>query len=51
MVGLKLQTVKNIPSVYLKDGEVSLKSSKGPRGGRNISYLSLEQEKAFLAEF
>lgn len=51
MVGLKLQTVKNIHSVYLKDGEASLKSSKGPRGGRNISYLSLEQEKAFLAEF
>lgn len=38
MVGLKLQTVKNIHSVYLKNGEASLKSSKGPRGGRNISF-------------
>jgi len=51
MIGLKLQTVKNIHSAYLKYGEASLKSSKGPRGGRNISYLTLEHEKAFLAEF
>ena len=51
MVGLKLQTIKNIHSAYLKYGETSLKSSKSPRGGRNISYLTLEQEKAFLAEF
>jgi transposase len=51
MVGLKLQTVKNIHSVYLKNGEAFLKSSNASRGGRNISYLSLEQEKAFLAEF
>ncbi len=51
MVGLKLQTVKNIHSAYLKYGELSLKSSNGLRGGRNISYLTLEQEKAFLAEF
>ena len=39
MLGLKLQTVKNIHSAYLKDGEASLKSSNASRGGRNISYL------------
>ena len=27
------------------------KSSYGTRGGRNISYLTTEQEKAFLSEF
>lgn len=51
MVGLKLQTVKNIHFTYLKYGEISLKSSNGSQGGRNISYFTLEQEKVFLAEF
>ena len=51
MVGLKLQTVKNIHSAYLKYGETALKSSNGSRGGRNNSYLTLEPEKAVLAEF
>lgn len=51
MIGLKSQTVKNIHGAILKDGEVSLKSSNNPKGGRNISYLSLEPEKVFLAEF
>ena len=47
MIGLKLQTVKNIHSAYLKYGEASLKSSNSPRGGRNISYLTLEQSIRF----
>ena len=51
LVGLKLQTVKNIHSAYLKDGPTSLKSSNGSPGGRNISYLTEEQENVFLAEF
>lgn len=52
MVDLKLQTVKNIHAAYLKHGEAALKlSNPKSRGGRNRFYLTVEQEKYFLAQF
>ena len=48
-VGLKLQTVWNIQSAYLKDGEASLKPSV--RGGRRNFNLDLKAEAVFLAGF
>jgi transposase len=47
--GLKLQTVRNIHSAYLKDGEASLKLSG--KGGRKNFHLDLKTEAAFLANF
>lgn len=51
MVGLKLQTVKNIHAAYLKEGEAALKLSGHKGGGRKHSYLTVEEEKAFIASF
>lgn len=48
MLGLKLQTVRNIHSVYLKNGETALKLSG--RGGRKNFHLEFEVETAFLAD-
>jgi transposase len=50
MVGLKLQTVKNIHAAYLKVGEFALILS-GSKNERKHSYLTVEQEKAFLLNF
>ena len=50
ITGLKLQTVRNLHAAYLKDGEACLKPSK-KKGGRKHFYLTIKQEKAFLARF
>ena len=50
MVGLKLQTVKNIHAAYLKKGESVLKLS-GCKNQRKHCYLTIKQEKAFLKNF
>jgi transposase len=47
--GLKLQTVRNIHSAYLKEGEACLKLSG--RGGRKNFNLSFKAEAALLAGF
>lgn len=49
MVGLQLQTVRNLHSAYLKHGEQAL-HLKG-KGGRYHFNLSVEEEKDFLALF
>lgn len=50
LTGLKLQTVRNLHCAYLKDGEACLKSSKKKNPRKNF-YLTVKQEKAFLAHF
>jgi transposase len=47
--GLKLQTVRNIHSLFLKNGEAALKLSG--KGGRKNFHLDLESETALLAGF
>ena len=49
ITGLKVQTVRNIHSAYLKDGEESLKLSS--KGGRKNFYLDIKEEITFLADF
>jgi hypothetical protein len=49
MVGLKLQTVRNIHSAYLKEGAASLQLIG--KGGRHPCNLTSEEEDAFLAVF
>jgi transposase len=49
MVGLRLQTVRNIHSAYLKNGEEVL-HLKG-KGGRYHFNLTSEEEGRFLAAF
>ena len=50
MVGLKLQTVKNIHAEYLKNGESALKLS-GRQNERKHCYLTVEEENTFLMNF
>lgn len=47
--GLKLQTVRNIHSAYLKEGEVCLKLVG--KGGRKNFNLTFKTEAALLAKF
>lgn len=49
MVGLRLQTIRNLHSAYLRDGEAVLRF-KGA-GGRRKALLSLEEEDGLLADF
>lgn len=49
IVGLKLQTIRNLHAAYLKEGETVLHLSG--KGGRYRSNLSLEEEEALLAAF
>lgn len=49
MVGLKIQTVRNLHAAYLKDGEVVLQLTG--KGGRYHSNLSLQEEDALLSAF
>lgn len=49
MVGLETQTVRNIQSAYLKQGELAL-CPRG-QGGRRRFNLSIEEEEAFLSIF
>lgn len=49
MVGLKLQTIRNIHSAFLREGEAALQTK--PMGGRRQTRLSLEEEEALLATF
>ena len=48
MVGLHVQTVRNLHSAYLRDGEAALHGQGA--GGRRQALLSLEEEAALLAE-
>ena len=48
MVGLHVQTIRNLHSVYLRDGETVLPCPGA--GGRRQALLSLEEEEALLAE-
>ncbi len=47
--GLRVQTVRNIHSLFLKNGEAALKRSG--KGGRKNFHLDMESETAFLAGF
>lgn len=49
MVGLRIQTIRNLHSAYLRQGEAALQF-KGA-GGRREAFLSLEEEDALLADF
>jgi transposase len=49
MVGLKLPTVHNIHSTYLREGEAALRLTG--KGGRRRFTLSLEEEGALLGVF
>lgn len=49
MVGLKIQTIRNLHSAYLKEGESVLQLTG--QGGRYRSNLSSEEEDALLAAF
>ncbi len=49
MVGLETQTVRNIQSAYLKQGELGLCQSG--QGGRRRFNLSIEEEEVFLSIF
>lgn len=49
MVGLQLQTIRNLHSVYLREGEVALQG-KG-RGGRRQALLSPQAEDELIADF
>ena len=49
MVGLNLQTIRNLHAAYLKGGEKILQL-KGA-GGRRQALLSLEEEDTLLADF
>lgn len=49
MVGLELQTVRNIHSAYLKAGESTLRLTG--RGGRHRFNLTAEEEDALLSAF
>lgn len=49
MVGLKVQTVRNIHSAYLKEGEAALRFKD--KGGRHRFYLNLIEEENFLNQF
>jgi len=48
MVGLHVQTIRNLHSAYLRDGEAALHGQGA--GGRRQALLSLEEEEALLAE-
>jgi transposase len=48
-VGLQLQTIRNLHSAYLREGEAAL-YGKG-RGGRRQALLSREAEDELLADF
>lgn len=49
VVGLQLQTIRNLHSAYLREGEVTL-HGKG-RGGRRQALLSPEAEDELIADF
>lgn len=49
MVGLRLQTIRNLHSAYLRDGEAALQCQGA--GGRRQALLSLEEEEALLTEW
>jgi len=49
MVGLQIQTVRNLHAAYLKDGEAVLQLTG--QGGRYRSNLSLQEEDALLSAF
>ena len=49
MVGLQIQTVRNLHAAYLKDGEAVLQLTG--QGGRYRSNLSLHEEDALLSAF
>jgi transposase len=49
IVGLKLQTIRNLHSAYLRDGEVAVQRQGA--GGRRQALLSREEEEALLADF
>jgi transposase len=49
VVGLQLQTIRNLHSAYLREGEVAL-HGKG-RGGRRQALLSSEAEDELIADF
>ena len=48
MVGLHVQTIRNLHSAYLRDGETVLQCPGS--GGRRQALLSVEEEEALLAE-
>ena len=49
ITGLSIDRIRHIHSDYNKDETRSFESS--PRGGRNHSYMSLEEENKFLSSF
>jgi transposase len=49
MVGLKIQTIRNLHAAYLKEGEAVLRLSG--KGGRHRSNLSMQEEDALLSAF
>jgi transposase len=49
MVGVKIQTIRNLHAAYLKEGESVLQLTG--KGGRYRSNLSSEEEDALLAAF
>ena len=49
MVGLQIQTVRNLHAAYLKEGEAVLQLTG--QGGRYRSNLSLQEEDALLSAF
>ena len=49
MVGLKIQTIRNLHAAYLKEGEAVLQLTG--QGGRHRSNLSVQKEEALLSEF
>ena len=49
MVGLKIQTIRNLHAAYLKEGEAVLQLTG--QGGRHRSNLSVQEEDALLSGF
>jgi transposase len=49
MVGLKIQTIRNLHAAYLKQGEAVLQLTG--QGGRHRSNLSVQEEEALLRGF
>ncbi len=49
MVGLKIQTIRNLHAAYLKEGEAVLQLTG--KGGRHRSNLSVQEEDALLSGF
>lgn len=49
MVGLQIQTIRNLHAAYLKEGEAVLQLTG--QGGRHCSNLSMQEEDALLSAF